>query len=123
MTDPRASTALSHLPLDDPPPGRWQWAVLEPEASGRVRLPTAAFQVLDGMPAWARIHGEVLVLGTDCARGRRVGVDQRGRLYLPVWLRRAAVVVATAPAEGLVLVTDAVVLDAVGDRLLAEMQR
>lgn len=124
MTDPRASTALRHLALDDPRPGRWRWSVLEPEASGRVRLPAPALEVLGERPAvWAQIHGEVLLLGTDQGPGSRVGVDRRGRLYLPVWLRRPAVLVAAIPVEGLVLVADAALLDPVGERLLAEVRR
>lgn len=124
MTDPRASTALRHLHLDDPPPGCWRWAVLEPEPSGRARLPPAALEVLsDGPSLRARVHGQALLLSANHGPGRRIGVDCRGRLYLPVWLRRPAVAVATSSAEGLVLVVDAVLLDPVGDRLLAEVRR
>lgn len=123
MTDPRASTALRYLPLDDPPSGRWHWAIIEPEPSGRVRLPAPAIEVLGGRSVLARIRGEVLVLGPDEGPGCRVGIDRRGRLYLPVWLRRPAVLVATTPAERLVIVVDAAALDPVGDRLIAEAQR
>jgi hypothetical protein len=124
MTDPRTSTALRSLSLDDPPQGRWRWAVAEPERSGRVRLPAHAVGVLGEAPAvWARIHGDALQLSPEAGRGRRIGIDGRGRLYLPVWLRRPAVLVATAPAHGLVLAVDAALIDPVADRLLAEVQR
>jgi len=31
MTDPRARGVLRHLPLGDPPPSWWTWAVVTPD--------------------------------------------------------------------------------------------
>lgn len=48
-------------------------------------------------------------------------IDGRGRLYVPVWLRRSPVpwlLVGTRAAASIVVVAPASVLDGLGDRLL-----
>ena len=117
MTDPRASSALAHLPLDEAPPTRWAFAIVAPDPSGRVQLPSAALDALATGPGRARMAGGVLVLGRGDGAGRPIGIDRRGRCYLPVWVRQPAVLVATDAATGVVLVADAAVLDPIGDRL------
>lgn len=118
MTDPRASTALRSLPVDDAPLSRLAWTVLSPDPSGRVQLPAAVVDLLGTGPSHARVVDGVLVLSEIEGPGRRIGVDRRGRLYLPVWLRRSALVVLADPGHRVVVVADVAVLDAVGERLL-----
>lgn len=118
MTDPRASTALRHLPLGDAPPSRLAWSVHSPDPSGRLQLPAAAVELLGTGPAHARVLDGVLVLREIDGPGRRIGIDRRGRLYVPVWLRRPALVVVADPAHSVVVIADVGVLDPVGERLL-----
>jgi len=119
MTDRRASTALTHLRLDDPLPPRLMWAILSPDPSGRVQLSAAVARALGSNVVRARAVDGVLVLGRAAGEGgRHLGIDRRGRLYVPAWLRRPALVAVADPADGVVVVADVAVLDAVGDRLL-----
>jgi hypothetical protein len=66
----------------------------------------------------ARVVDGVLVLGEVEGPGRRIGIDRRGRLYVPVWLRRPALVVVADRGDGVVVLADVAVLHAVGERLL-----
>lgn len=118
MTDPRISAALRHLPLDAPPPNGLVWSVVSPDPTGRVQLPAAVADLLGTGPARARVIDGVLVLGELEGPGPCIGIDRRGRLYLPVWLRRPALVVVADAGRGVVVLADVAVLDAVGERLL-----
>ena len=118
MTDPRTSTALRHLPLDDPPPNRLVWSVVSPDPSGRVQFPAEVVDLLGTGPRHARVVDGVLVLDHVEGPGRHIGIDKRGRLYVPVWLRRPALVVVADPGDGVVVLADVAVLYAVGERLL-----
>lgn len=69
-------------------------------------------------PWHARVVDGVLVLGQVEGPGRHVGIDERGRLYVPVWLRLPALVVVADPGDGVVVLADVAVLYAVGERLL-----
>lgn len=60
----------------------------------------------------------VLVLGEVKGPGRRIGIDRRGRLYVPVWLRRSALVAVADPHDGVVVLADIGVLDPIGEQLL-----
>jgi hypothetical protein len=91
MTDPRTSTALHHLPLHDPPPNRLVWSIVLPDPSGPVQVPAEVVDLLGTGPRQARVVDGVSVLGPAGGPGRHVGIDKRGRLYVPVWLRRRAV--------------------------------
>jgi len=118
MTDPRTSTALRHLPLDGSPPSSLVWSVVSPDPSGRVQLPPAVVDVLGTGRVHARVMDGGLVLGVAEGPGRRIGIDRRGRLYVPVWLRRPALMVVADPGLGVVVLADVVVFDAVAERLL-----
>jgi hypothetical protein len=94
------------------------------EPSGRLRLPIEACRALGASPgarAAARgvCHPTVLVLRST-GGGRSLTIDGRGRLYVPVWLRRGHathLVVGTQPATSTVAVARTSLLDALGDQL------
>lgn len=70
--------------------GRWSFAVVTLEPSGRLTLPAAARAAVDDRSSLrASTRGEVVVLRCD-SPGRPVAVDGRGRLVVPRWLRDAA---------------------------------
>ena len=126
MRDLRNSTALRQLADlgTDPGPSPWAWAVVRVDPKGRVVLPADARIALGAPPGrQTSVHGichrVALVLSPDDA-GAEMGVDTRGRLGLPAWLRRGpatAMVVGTRGDRPLVVVAPASVLDAVGDLL------
>jgi hypothetical protein len=68
--------------------------------------------------AYARVVDGVLVLSEAEGPGRRIGIDRRGRCYMPVWLRRPALVVVADLSDGAVVIADVAVLATVGERLL-----
>jgi bifunctional DNA-binding transcriptional regulator/antitoxin component of YhaV-PrlF toxin-antitoxin module len=131
MHDARTSTALRQL-ADlgrDPDPPRWHWAIARVEATGRLVLPAEARSALgatSGQPSAVRggCNRVALVLRTDGA-GAVIVVDRRGRLRLPVWLRRAAagsgsLLVGTRHARPMVVIASTGVLDGLGDTLAGE---
>ncbi|MDZ7676241.1 MAG: hypothetical protein U5K30_14385 [Acidimicrobiales bacterium] len=89
----RSSAVLPELTGPPVTGSPWRWSAAEPEPSGRLSLPTAARRVLVGDVAGAHevsgvVRGDTLVLRTQAGNGRAMTVDGRGRIYLPVWLRR-----------------------------------
>jgi len=131
MNRPRTPPAV--LPdLTGPPVAAspWRWSAAEPEPSGRLLLPSAARRALgaDSVEAHAVsgvVRGDMLVLRPHHADGRSVTVDGRGRIYLPVWLRRHPgflVGTHTTPDDAAVVVVPAFLFDAVGDQLLERVR-
>lgn len=138
MNRPRTPPAavlpdLTGPPIEDSP---WRWSGAEPEPSGRLTLPPAARRALVGHGAGAVevagiVRGDTLVLRAGSVVGRTMTVDARGRIYLPVWLRRhASFLIGTHhhhhhhdAADGVaVVVVPAVLFDAIGDRLLERVR-
>lgn len=116
--------------LRKPCPPRWRWVIVRLDAEGRVCLPGNALVVL-GAAADERavVRGTCnrvgLVLHRDGAAP--LSVDSRGRVLVPVWLRRAAgesgsVVVGTRTEDHLVLVAPVAVLDGLGNMLVGGTQ-
>lgn len=131
MNRPRTPPAA--LPdLTGPPivTSSWRWHAAEPEPSGRLLLPEVARRRLGADAAGAFevsgiVRGDALVLRPDAEDGRSMTVDGRGRIYLPVWLRRhPGFLIGTyaATAERAVVVVPAVLFDAVGDQFLARVR-
>lgn len=129
----RPRTPLAALPdLTGPPlpASRWQWSAAEPEPSGRLLLPGAARRVLGAEaavvhPVSGVVRGDTLVLRPNAVNGRSMTVDGRGRVYLPVWLRRHPGFLigthATADDPAVVIVP-ATLFDAVGDQILERVR-
>ena len=129
---PPAALSLLHEVGGEPPPPRWRWrwSIVTPEFTGRVMLPVEARRVLGvvaggGVTVRARCRGVALQLRSGGA-GVALGIDGRGRMVVPVWLRRAAgspgsVLVATRLGGApVVLVAPIGVLDGLGDVLVGE---
>jgi DNA-binding transcriptional regulator/RsmH inhibitor MraZ len=129
MPDLRTSTALRQL-TDlslDPDPSEWAWAVVRLDPKGRLALPLGA-RIALGPHGMERIevrgvcHRVALVLSPDGA-GAAMTIDGRGRLCVPVWLRRgstSSVLVGANHATSLVVVAPTAVLDGLGDVLVGE---
>ncbi|MGH9212469.1 MAG: hypothetical protein ACRD2C_17605 [Acidimicrobiales bacterium] len=127
MHPQRTSTALRQL--DDlgrePPPERWRWAVAKLQPIGRVALPPEARDAI----GWSReetvvVRGRsrrlALVVRRD-GPGAALGVDGRGRMYLPVWLRRGDAVLVGARVDAtLVVIAPVGVLDGMGELVVGE---
>ena len=130
MPDLHNSTALRQLTDlggHDPDPPDWVWAVARLELNGRLLLPVEARHALRAGArghgdAIGRCHGAALVL-RSAGHGRPLAIDGRGRLYVPVWLRRSplpCLLVGTHAAASVVVVAPASVLDGLGDQLVGE---
>lgn len=129
----RVSTAMRQLDdlADDSPAPRWEWSIVAVEKTGRISLPNSARSALGlagGPCAFAWIcHARSLVLrrgGPD--RWDAFRADARGRLQIPVWLRRDdpdVLLVGALVDDGVVVVAGTGVLDAVGDSLLVGEER
>jgi integrase len=97
----------------------WRWSAAEPEPSGRLLLPTAARRVLgvDGdrsRTVSGVVRGDTLVLRPHQAGGRAMTIDGRGRIYLPVRLRRHPGIVIgshTDPDDPVVVIVPAAWID------------
>lgn len=123
MHEARTSTALrqlSGLGREPDPPG-WTWAVISPERTGRLRLPTRAYSALGAQPGTAvRVVGlcqrEALVLRRH-GDTRPMTIDRRGRVYLPVAMRadRSTLLVGVNGGEGTVVIVATTVLERLGD--------
>ena len=132
MNRPRNPPAPVLPDLTGPPipVSQWRWSGADPEPSGRLTLPTVARRLLVGDAGGAVevsgvVRGDTLVLRPDLDAGRAMTVDARGRLYLPVWLRRhAGFLVGTNHDADVVsvVVVPAVLFDAIGDRLLERVR-
>ncbi len=131
MDRPRTPSAV--LPdLTGPPitTSPWRWSAAEPEPSGRLQLPPVARRALvgeasTGLAVSGVVRGDTLVLRSEPTAGRSMTVDGRGRIYLPVWLRRHPGFLIGAHADGddaSVVVVPAVLFDAIGDRLLERVR-
>lgn len=122
MHDPRISTALRQLAdlRCEPDPPRWSWTITRPDPQGRLHLPNDARGPL-GVQAGRRheLRGIgrhlALVLNVD-GDGVAVPVDTRGRLSLPMWLRRPPrpLLVGVDRDAHMVVVAPATVLDEIG---------
>jgi hypothetical protein len=110
----------------------WRWSAAEPESSGRLLLSVAARRVL-GTDADAdqpgavsgTVRGDTLVLRPGTNSGRAMTLDGRGRIYLPVWLRRHAgffIGTHTIPDDPAVAVVPAALFDSIGDQLLERVR-
>ena len=133
MNRPRTPPAV--LPdLTGPPVARslWRWSAAEPEPSGRLLLPAAARRALGANSTEARAvtgiaRGDSLVLRPKAAggSGRAMTIDGRGRVYLPVWLRRHPgflIGTRTGPDDPTVVVVPASLLDAIGEQLVERVR-
>lgn len=134
MHDSRISTALRQLNDLGPAPGgsRWRWHIATVEDVGRIVLPVPARRALglrsgNALEIRGRSHRVALILrrSGDDGGGVPMGVDGRGRLSLPAWLRQAtaasgSVLVGTCADPVLVVVTPVGVLDGLGSRLVGE---
>ena len=131
MNRPRTPPAA--LPdLTGPPvaASSWRWAAAEPEPSGRLLLPSAARRCLGADSSDARsvsgvVRGDTLVLRPGAGNGRSMTVDGRGRIYLPVCLRRhPGFLIGThiLPADLAVVIVPAALFDAMGDQLLERVR-
>jgi bifunctional DNA-binding transcriptional regulator/antitoxin component of YhaV-PrlF toxin-antitoxin module len=112
----------------DPDPSRWRWDIVRVEASGRLVLPTWARTALgiagQAMPVYGVCNRVALVLH-PAGPGAAITVDRRGRLCVPMWLRRATagsavVLVGCQQRSSLVVVAPIGVLDGLGDLLAGE---
>lgn len=125
----RNRTALRQLTDvgHEPDPSRWVWAVARLEPCGRLFLPEVTRAALGaGGPIGGEVRGlchrTALVLQADGA-GRSMTIDGRGRVYVPVWLRRGStsgLLVGTHLATSIVVVAPTAVLDELADRLKGE---
>lgn len=124
MHDSRNPTALHHL-ADlgrDAGPPRWDWAIARLEPTGRLLLPVEACRALaatSGAEVRGVCHATVLVL-TPGGGGRRLTIDARRRLYVPVWVRRGhdtTLVVGTQRANPIVVVASTELLDPIGNQM------
>ena len=123
--NPRTPPVLPDLTAGQPPGSSWRWIAASLEPSGRVLLRAEVRHALGATPGQAtRVSGvacgEALVLrpaGAD--RGRAMTVDRRGRIYLPVWLRRypSFLIGIRTVGDPVVVVVPASVLDAMGDQI------
>ena len=125
-TPPAALPALTGAPVATSP---WRWAAAEPEPSGRLLLPAVARRVLGADDAATSMvtgimRGDTLVLRPKAAGGRTMTIDGRGRIYLPVWMRRhPGLFIGThAPDEPAVVIVPAAEVDAIGDQLLERVR-
>ena len=89
-TPPAALPDLTGEPVARSP---WRWSAAAPEPSGRLLVPAIARRVLGADAAEARVvsgivRGDSLVLRPQVEGGRAMTIDGRGRVYLPVWMRR-----------------------------------
>lgn len=92
------------------------------EGGGRIVLPQHARAVLAHSPEDPEIRGRcsrVAWLLAKAGTGAQVAVDDRGRLYLPAWLRQACATgaVGTLSGDSAVLVASTGLLDGLGDLL------
>ena len=125
-TPPAALPDLTGPPVAASP---WRWSAAEPEPSGRLLLTPVARRVLgaDGgpsQPVSGSVRGDTLVLRPHHADGRAMTVDGRGRMYLPVWLRRQPgfLIGTNTTPDVAVVVVPAALFDAIGDQLLARVR-
>lgn len=125
-TPPAALPDLTGEPVARSP---WRWSAAELEPSGRLLLPAVARRVLgaDSTEAHAVTgiaRGDSLVLRPHAQGGRRMRIDGRGRIYLPVWMRRhPGFLIGTHPAdEPAVVIVPAALVDAIGDQLLERVR-
>ena len=126
MHDPRTSTALRQLAdlSTTPGPSAWVWAVARPDPEGRLRLPAAARHALGVRSGHQRevrgICHRVALVVTPAGTGTSLVVDSRGRLTIPVWLRRGAdrsLVIGVDHTAPIVVIAPVAVLDGVGNLL------
>jgi bifunctional DNA-binding transcriptional regulator/antitoxin component of YhaV-PrlF toxin-antitoxin module len=110
-----------------PAPARWRHWVVEVQRSGRVTLPPAARRIADGLPAVRAVsRDDALVLRRD-GLGAAITLDGRGRLILPVWLRRLAapagsvLVAARRPDASVVVIAPVGSLDALVEGVCGEV--
>ena len=128
MNRPRTPLAA----LTGPPvtASSWRWAAAEPEPLGGLLLPSAARRSLGADSSDARsvsgvVRRDTLVLLVVAGNGRSMTVDSRGRIYLPVWLRRHRgflIGTHTLPADPAVVIVPAALFDAMGDQLLERVR-
>lgn len=126
-TPPAALPDLTGPPVPSSP---WRWSAAEPEPSGRLLLPAVARRVLgtDADQPWAvsgTVRGDTLVLRPGTTNGRAMTMDGRGRIYLPVWLRRHAgffIGTHTIPDDPAVAIVPAALFDSIGDQLLERIR-
>jgi hypothetical protein len=107
----------------------WRWWIVALQPPGRVTLPAAARHMLGAAAGGATVRAlwrDVALVVRLAGPGRSMAVDDRGRVVVPVWLRRAAapsgtVLVGAWPGPAPVVVVAATgVLDGFGDDLVGE---
>ncbi|MGH9156344.1 MAG: hypothetical protein ACRD1K_11045 [Acidimicrobiales bacterium] len=131
MNRPRTPpAALPDLTGEAVAASSWRWSAAEPERSGRLLLPSAARRCLGADSSEACsvsgvVRGDTLVLRPGAGNGRSMTVGGRGRLYLPVWLRRHhgfLIGTHTAPEDPAVVIVPAALVDTMGDQLLERVR-
>lgn len=126
-TPPSVLPALTGEPVAR---SQWRWSAAEPEPSGRLLLPAAARRALGADATEARVvsgvvRGDTMVLRPGTTSGRAMTVDVRGRIYLPVWLRRhRGFLIGThsIPDDHAVVIVPAALFDSIGDQLLGRVR-
>lgn len=125
--NPRTPPVLPDLTAGQPPGSGWRWIAASLEPSGRVLLRAEVRDALGATTGQATrvsgvARGEALVLRpAGAGRGRVMTVDRRGRIYLPVWLRRhpSLLIGSRTVGDRVVVIVPAAVLDSMGDQVAA----
>lgn len=128
MPDPRTSTALRQLADigSAPDPPAWSWGVVRLEPCGRLLLSPEARTVLGALRGQVLdvrgLCGPTALVLRPAGRGRTISIDRRGRIYVPMWLRRSpSYLIGTRDEDpATVVVAPATVLDDLGDDLAGQ---
>jgi len=106
---------------------RWRHWIAPVDSLGRVRLPAEARPTDNEAPELLASSCDRSLVLRRASIGTPRPVDDRGRLTLPVWLRRlvgdgnAVLVSGSVPDAATVVITPAAVLDVVVDELVGEV--
>jgi hypothetical protein len=128
MHDPRTSPALRTLAdlTAAPPQRRWSWSIGRLDDAGRVSIGRDAVDALAPGPLTMSWHHLALLVepADGSAATAPVVVDGRGRLTVPVWLRRRQpeVLVGLDTIGPRLLVAPVEVLDRLGDVLAGDFR-
>lgn len=107
---------------------RWRWSTARIDPSGRLLLSVEARRVLGAEPGTptvvsGRVEQDALVLRAGPGAGRDLVVDRRGRLYVPVWLRRHhTVLIGACDTRAAVVIVSSGLLDVTGEAILERVR-